>query len=68
MAGKIKRMLDQIIETRARGIKAVALSTRARLTLKGINIDQHTPDSPDDPVIITKVRTIAEAFGVTLSE
>lgn len=68
MAGKIKKMLDQIIETRAKGIKAVAMSTRARLTLKGINLDQHTPHSPDDPVIMAKVRTIAEELGVTLSE
>ena len=68
MPGKIKRMLDQIIEARAKGIKAVALSTQARLTLKGINVDQHTPYSPDDPAIIAKVRTIAAELGISLSE
>ncbi len=68
MPGKIKKMVDEIIELRAKGNKAVALSTRARLTLKGINLEQHTPYSPDDPAIIEKVRRIAQEFGVSLTE
>lgn len=68
MAGQIRRMLDQIVEARAKGNKAVALSTQARLTLKGVNLQQHTPQSPDDPAVIAKVRKIAQELGVFLTE
>jgi hypothetical protein len=68
MSGQIKKMLDQIIELRAKGNKAVAMSTRARLTLKGINLELHTSYSQDDPAIVEKVRRIAQEFGVSLTE
>ena len=39
-------------------------TTRTKLILKGINPNKFTKDSPDDPVVLEKLKDIAEAFGV----
>ena len=61
MAGQIKKMLDQIIETRSRGDSFLALTTKTKLVLKGINPDKYDCDSPDNPWVIKDVRRIAKA-------
>jgi hypothetical protein len=66
MAGQIKNMLDRIIEERSHGESVIASTTRAKMILKGINPDNFTSASEDDPLIITKVREIANEFGVTI--
>jgi hypothetical protein len=66
MAGDIKRTLDSIIEQRARGSATIALSTKTKLILKGLNPDRFTLTSPDDPAILSKVRAAAAELGVAL--
>ena len=66
MAGQIKKMLDQIIETRSQGELIIALTTRTKLVLKGINPDNYGSDSKDDPEIIARVKEIARELGVAL--
>ena len=65
MAGQIKKMLDQIIETRSQGELIIALTTRTKLVLKGVNPDHYGSDSKDDPEIIARVKEIAKELGVT---
>ena len=60
MAGKIKHMIDSIIQRRAKGNPAVASSTRIKLIMKGINPDKYTFNSDDDPVIIEKLEKLME--------
>ena len=68
MPGQIKKMLDQIIETRSRGDTFLALTTKTKLVLKGINPDKYDCDSPDNPWVIKDVRRIAEELDVILQE
>ena len=66
MAGTIKRMVDKIIEKRAKGNEAIGLLTKAKITLKGVPVDRYTEASPDDPAVLEKLKRIASELGVTL--
>lgn len=58
MAGQIKGMIDSIIKKRANGNPTIEKTTRTKLILKGINPDQYTELTPDDPIVIQKLKTI----------
>jgi hypothetical protein len=64
MAGQIKQMIDTIVNQRAKGNPTIALTTKAKLVLKGVNPGSFSDVSPDDPVVVAKVRAIAADFGV----
>jgi hypothetical protein len=64
MAGKIKKIIDTIIEKRARGNETLIATTKAKLLLKGINPAKFGPDSDDDTVIIKKLQTLANDLGI----
>lgn len=66
MAGKIKEMIDRIIEKRSKGNPSIAKITRTKIVFKGIDPDEYTPETEDDPETIRKVQQIADKFGVTL--
>ena len=66
MAGQIKRLVDSVIEQRARGNPTIVLTTKTKLVLKGISVDRFSVDSPDDPAVIARVRAIAAEMGVNL--
>lgn len=66
MAGQIRRMIDVIIETRSGGNAALVNTTRTKLILKGINPDKFGAADADDPVILEKVRGIAQELGVAV--
>jgi hypothetical protein len=67
MAGKIKKALDEIIFQRSKGDPTLASITRTKLYLKGINLELYKDDSPDDLVVIEKIRHIAEEFSIKLT-
>lgn len=66
MAGQIIQMLNQIIEARSQGDSFLALTTKTKLALKGVNPEKYSCDSEDDPIVINKVRQVAKELGVTL--
>ena len=66
MAGHIKQMIDSIIEQRSKGNPTLALTTKTKLVLKGINPDRFDAGSPDDPAVMTKVKAIAADLGVAV--
>jgi hypothetical protein len=66
MAGNIKRMIDRIVEQRAKGNPIVIDTTKAKLSFKGVNPDRFTSASLDDPAIEAKLKDIAADMGVTL--
>ncbi len=66
MAGRIKRMIDVIIEQRAKGNPLLMDTTKAKLIFKGVNPDGFTPTSPDDPALEARLRCIATEMGVSL--
>lgn len=66
MAGKVKIMIDRIIKERSKGNATIEMTTRTKIILKGVNIDQWTALSNDDQAIISKVTQIAKELGVNL--
>ena len=66
MPGKIKAMIDQVIEQKSAGNSMVAGTVRTKLLLKGIDPSKFDANSPDDSTIIQKIRTAASEMGVHL--
>jgi hypothetical protein len=66
MSGKIKEMIDTIIEQRSKGSPIIASTIKIKLILKGINPDKFTINSDDNPIIIKKIEQIADNLGVNL--
>lgn len=64
MSGKVKQLIDAIVSHRSRGNPTMAGFVRAKLMLKGINPDQHTDSSPDDPVVLRQLESLARELGV----
>lgn len=65
--GTIKKMIDQIIEKRSKGASFLVGVTRTKLLLKGVNPDKYTFESPDDPVVIEKLRALSRELGLYIS-
>ena len=66
MAGKIKRLIDEIVEARAQGNETVYYTTQAKLTLKGIDPGKYDERTEDDPKIIERLYEIADEMGIRL--
>lgn len=66
MAGKIKRMIDTIIEKRSKGNEVLKNTTRTKLIIKGYSPDRWTLQSEDDPAKIGELKQIAHDMGVEL--
>ncbi|MBL8397943.1 MAG: hypothetical protein JNL84_07345 [Candidatus Accumulibacter sp.] len=66
MAGQVLRMIDKLVEARAKGNATVASTTRTKLLLKGIKVTNWTATSPDDPEMIAKIREVAKEMGVAI--
>lgn len=67
MAGKIRRMIDDILKQVAKGDPVLLKTTKTKLILKGINPDKFNSGSADDPAIIQKLSALAKDFNVKLS-
>lgn len=63
MVGKIKEIIDAIIKERSNGNSAIAEMMKAKFILKGINLDKYDNSSPDDPIIMDKLLTIAKQLN-----
>jgi hypothetical protein len=64
LSGKIKKLIDQIIEERSNGNPAIAEMTIAKLILKGLNPNKFDSCSADNPEIISKLLDIAKQLNV----
>lgn len=58
MAGRIKQMIDTIIDQRTKGNPMLAGVIKTKLMLKGIDPGKFTAQSPDDPAIIAKLEAV----------
>ena len=56
MAGLAEKMIDSIIEQRAKGSKVLEGVVKTKLILKGIDPKNFTAVTPDDPVVIGKLQ------------
>jgi hypothetical protein len=66
MAGKIRDMIDSIIDQRSKGNPTLKITTGTKLLIKGIDSSKYTKTSPDDPEMIERVRLAAGELGITL--
>ncbi len=66
MAGKIRQMIDRIIEERSKGNATIRNTTEAKLTLKGISPRKYSSTDADDPQVIAQLQQIAIDMGVKL--
>jgi DNA-binding MarR family transcriptional regulator len=62
--GQAKKIIDAIIKKRSRGVGALVKSVKIKLALKGIPANKLTADTPDDPVLITKLIQLAKSYGL----
>jgi len=67
MAGKIKLLIDNLVELRAQGNPSLESTTRTKLLLKGIDGSKYTASSDDDQALIEKIREIAKDMGIQLT-
>ncbi len=67
MAGKIKKMLDEIVTAKSGGNPTLMTTTKTKLILKGLNPDKYDARSADDPAVIKKVIMTAQEMGVKIS-
>jgi len=64
LSGKIRKLIDEIIEERSKGNPAITEMTIAKLILKGLNPNKFNNNSPDDVVIIEKLLNIAKQLNI----
>ena len=56
--------IDTITAQRSKGNLTIAMTTKTKFILKGVNPDRYHADSMDDPAVIAKVRAIGVEMGV----
>lgn len=66
MPGKIRKLIDTLIEIRSQGNASLASTTRTKLLLKGIDSSKFTNASDDDPIVIAKIKQIAQEMSIQL--
>ncbi len=66
MAGKIKVMIEQLIEMRTKGNPHMIAPLKIKLIMKGIDPDLYNDGSDDNPVVIQRLQSIAKAMGCEL--
>jgi hypothetical protein len=68
MTGTARRMVDTIIAEKAKGDKTIEKSIRVKLILGGIMVDKLTPDTPDEPALINRIKSVGASYGVHVEE
>lgn len=64
MAGKIRQLLDRVIDQRSQGDAILAITTTTRIILRGVDPARFDANSEDDPMILERVRDMALEFGI----
>jgi len=58
MAGQAKKMIDSIIEQRAKGSKVLEGVVKTKLILKGIDPKNFSETTPDDLAVISRLHQL----------
>lgn len=66
MSGKIKVLIDKIIDERSKGDELLKEMTITKMILKGIDPKKYSSNSPDDPIIITKLEALAKELNLKI--
>ncbi len=68
MAGKIRQIMETIIQERSMGNPAIAEMTKAKFILKGIRLEHYDDQSEDDEDVIAKLLQLKNQFSETVPE
>ncbi len=66
MAGKVKLLIDRLIELRTKGDRGLVAPLKIKLIMKGVDPDMFDAGTPDNPIVIQRVITIAKEMGYDL--
>jgi hypothetical protein len=66
MAGKVRALIDQLIDLRTKGERNLVAPLKIKLIMKGVDPDLYDANSPDNPILIQRVTTIAKEMGYDL--
>ena len=66
MTGRVKYMIDTLIDKRSHGNPALVKMMHIKLKLKGISPDHYSWTSEDDPVVIEKLNNLAKELGINI--
>ncbi len=66
MTGRVKYMIDTLIDKRSHGNPALVKMMHIKLKLKGISPDHYTWTSEDDPTVIEKLNNLAKDLGINI--
>lgn len=66
MTGKVKQLIDRLIELRTRGDSGLVAPVKIKLIMKGVDPDLFDSDTPDNPIVVQKVLAIAKEMGFDL--
>ena len=66
MAGKIKNLIDTIIENKSKGSNLIKLTLKTKLVLKGVDPDHYSETSPDNPEILEKLKELARELNISI--
>ena len=66
MAGKVKLLITKLIDLRTKGDRGLVAPLKIKLIMKGVDPDLFDETSPDNPLVIQKVMTIAKEMGYEL--
>ena len=64
MAGRIHFLIQRLIDRRTGGDTGLVAPLKIKLIMKGVDPEQYTASSPDNPSVIQRVITIAKEMGV----
>jgi hypothetical protein len=62
MGGRIKTLIDELVELRTRGNAALVPFIRAHLILQGIDPERYTTDSLDDARVVRRLEDMLHDF------
>lgn len=62
MAGRIKTLIDEIIQKRTAGRSGFEHFVRANLVMQGIHPDKYDETSDDDPEILVRLQRMLSEF------
>ena len=63
--GQTRNLILRIIRERSKGNPIIAKNIRTKLFLKGIDVDRYGPETPDNPVVLDRVKRLATMMGVS---
>ncbi len=66
MAGKIKVMIEQLIQVRTKGNPHMVAPLKIKLIIKGIDPDLYNETSEDNPIVMQRLQSLAKTMGCEL--